>query len=204
MERQIIISVGREFGSGGHEIAEHLAKRLALPFYDRNLLDEIAKEKEISGHVHVLKQFDEVPRNRLLSRTVRGYSNSPEEVVARLQFDFLKNKAESGESFVIVGRCAEDILKEYDALISFFIIADMETKLERVMQLRGVPKEEAEAIIRRHDKKRQSYHNYYCQTKWGDARNYDMTVNCSRLSRKAATDLLEYFIEARKQEKSKK
>ena len=202
MEKQIIISVGREFGSGGHEIAEHLAKRLALPFYDRNLLDEIAKEKEVSSHV--LKQFDEVPRNRLFSRTVRGYSNSPEEVVARLQFDFLKNKAESGESFVVVGRCSEDILKGYDGLISFFIIADMETKLERVKQIRGISMEEAEAVIRRHDKKRQSYHNYYCQTKWGDARNYDMTVNCSKLTRKAATDLLEYFIEARQREKSKK
>ena len=202
MKKQIIISVGREFGSGGHEIAEHLAKRLALPFYDRNLLDEIAKEKEISSNV--LKQFDEVPRNRLFSRTVRGYSNSPEEVVARLQFDFLKNKAESGESFVVVGRCSEDILKGYDALISFFIIADMETKLERVKQIRGISAEEAEAVIRRHDKKRQAYHNYYCQTKWGDARNYDMTVNCSKLSRKAATDLLEYFIEARQGEKRKK
>lgn len=202
MKKQIIISVGREFGSGGHEIAEHLAKRLALPFYDRNLLDEIAKEKEISSNV--LKQFDEVPRNRLFSRTVRGYSNSPEEVVARLQFDFLKNKAESGESFVVVGRCSEDILKGYDALISFFIIADMETKLERVKQIRGISTEEAEAVIRRHDKKRQAYHNYYCQTKWGDARNYDMTVNCSKLSRKAATDLLEYFIEARQGEKHKK
>lgn len=202
MKKQIIISVGREFGSGGHEIAEHLAKRLALPFYDRNLLDEIAKEKEISSSV--LKKFDEVPRNRLFSRTVRGYSNSPEEVVARLQFDFLKNKAESGESFVVVGRCSEDILKGYDGLISFFIIADMETKLERVKQIRGISTEEAEAVIRRHDKKRQAYHNYYCQTKWGDARNYDMTVNCSKLSRKAATDLLEYFIEARQGEKRKK
>lgn len=202
MEKQIIISVGREFGSGGHEIAEHLAKRLSLPFYDRNLLDEIANEKEVSGSA--LLPFDEVPRNRLLSRTVRGYNNSPEEVVARLQFNFLKNKAANGESFVVVGRCSEDILKGYDALVSFFIIADMETKLERVRQLRGISKEEAEAVIRRHDKKRRSYHNYYCQTKWGDARNYDMTVNCSKLSRKAATDLLEYFIEARQREKNKK
>lgn len=199
MEKQMIISIGREFGSGGHEIAEHLAKRLSLPFYDRNLLDEIAKEKEVSGHT--LKQFDEVPRNRLLSRTVRGYSNSPEEVVARLQFDFLKNKAANRESFVVVGRCSEDILKGFDALISFFIIADMETKLERVNRIRGISKEEAEAVIRRHDKKRQSYHNYYCQTKWGDARNYDMTVNCSKLSQKTATDLLEYFIEARRRGK---
>lgn len=199
MEKQMIISVGREFGSGGHEIAEHLAKRLSLPFYDRNLLDEIAVEKEVSGSV--LMPFDEVPRNRLLSRTVRGYSNSPEEVIARLQFDFLKNKATNGESFVVVGRCSEDILKGYDALISFFIIADMETKLERVKKIRGISREEAEAVIRRHDKKRQAYHNYYCQTKWGDARNYDMTVNCSKLSNKAATDLLEYFIEARQRGK---
>lgn len=195
MAEQLIISIGREYGSGGHRIAEELAKRFSLPFYDRNLLDEIANEKELKENK--LHQYDEAPKNRLLSRTVRGYSNSPEEVVARMQFDFLKQKADSGESFVIVGRCSEDILKEYDALISFFIIADMEFKLNRIQEIRKMTREEAEAVIRRHDKKRKAYHNYYCQTKWGDARNYDMTVNCSKLGLEATADILESYIRAR-------
>lgn len=195
MAGQLIISIGREYGSGGHKIAEELARRFELPYYDRNILDEIAKKKEVQNHN--LHQFDELPRNFFLSRSVRGYSNSPEEVIARLQFDFLKEKAEKGESFVVVGRCSEDILKEYDALISFFIIADMETKLERVQETRNVSRDEAESIIRRHDKKRKSYHNYYCQTKWGDARNYDMTVNCSKLGLEKTTDIIEQFIRAK-------
>ena len=199
MEKQMIISIGREYGSGGHKIAEELARRFSLPYYDRNLLDEIAREKEIKEHK--LHQYDERPRNLLLSRTVRGYSNSPEEVIARLQFDFLKKKADKGESFVVVGRCSEDILKEYDALISFFVMADMETKLERVQETRHVSREEAESIIRRHDKKRKSYHNYYCQTKWGDARNYDMTMNCSKLGLEKTTDIFENYIRARMEQK---
>ena len=200
MAEQLIISIGREYGSGGHRIAEKLAKRLSLPFYDRNMLDEIASEKNLSQHDFHL--YDESPRKLFSSRSVRGFNNSPEDAVARMQFDFLKRKAEQGESFVRVGRCSEDILKGYDALMSFFIIADFETKLNRIQKIRGVSKEEAEALIRKHDKKRQAYHNYYCQTKWGDARNYDLTVNCSRLGLAITTDLLEGFIRARIREQS--
>lgn len=192
MAKQLIISISREYGSGGHKVAEELASRLGLPMYDRNLLDAIAVEKELIGTK--LKEYDEAPRNLLLSRSVRGYSNSPEEIAARMQFDFLKEKAESGESFVVVGRCSEDVLKEYDALVSFFIIADEAVRLERVQEQRGVSKEEAMLIIRRHDKKRKAYHNYYCQTKWGDARNYDMTINCGRLGVKATADMIEAYV----------
>ena len=194
MAKQLIISISREYGSGGHKVAQELATRLGLPIYDRNLLDAVAAEKDLTGTG--LKKYDEAPRNLLLSRSVRGYSNSPEEITARMQFDFLKEKAESGESFVVVGRCSEDVLKAYDGLMSFFIIADEDAKLKRVQESRGVSAEEAEMIIRRHDKKRKSYHNYYCQTKWGDARNYDMTINCSRLGLGATADMIENYVKA--------
>ncbi len=197
MAEQIIISIGREYGSGGHEIAEKLAKRFNLPLYDRNMLDEIAEQKNINSDE--LKKYDETPRNLLMSRSVRGYSNSPEEVIARMQFDFLKQKAKSGESFVVVGRCAEDILREYDCLVSIFITANMDTKIRRIQKIREVSREEAEIIIRRHDKKRKSYHNYYCQTSWGDARNYSMTLDVSRLGTEYATDILEKFIQIHKE-----
>lgn len=197
MAEQIIISIGREYGSGGHEIAEKLAKRFNLPLYDRNMLDEIAEQKNINSDE--LKKYDETPRNLLMSRSVRGYSNSPEEVIARMQFDFLKQKAKSGESFVVVGRCAEDILREYDCLVSIFITANMDTKIRRIQKIREVSREEAEIIIRRHDKKRKAYHNYYCQTSWGDARNYSMTLDVSRLGTEHATDILEKFIQIHKE-----
>ena len=106
MGKQLIISVGREFGSGGHEIAEMLAKKFDLKLYDKNLLQNIAQEKEVDAQN--IEKYDEVPRNMLFSRTVKGYSNSMEENVAQMQFDYLKRKAKEGESFVVVGRCSED------------------------------------------------------------------------------------------------
>ena len=110
MEKQLLLSVGREFGSGGHVIAEALGKRFQLPFYDNNLLDRIAEEKKIYNID--LRKYDEVPKNRLFSRTVRGHSNSIEEHIAHMQFDYLNEMAARGQSFVIVGRCSVYILRD--------------------------------------------------------------------------------------------
>ena len=99
MDRQLIISVGREFGSGGHVIAEALAERFHLALYDSNLLEHIAQEKNIDHGE--LKKFDEKPKNKLLSRTVRGYSSSAQENLANMQFEYLRKKAADGESFVL-------------------------------------------------------------------------------------------------------
>lgn len=195
MAKQIIISISREYGSGGHEIAEKLAQRLQLPIYDRNLLEHMAEEKAIDGKR--LKKYDESPRKILWSRTVRGYSNSPEENIAHMQFDFIRSKADSGESFVIVGRCSEDILKDYEGLISIFILGDMEEKIQRIMRVRNMTKEDAEAAIYRHDKKRKSYHNYYCTSKWGDSRAYDLCLNSSKMGTDKTVDMLEDYIRFR-------
>ena len=195
MGKQTIIALSREYGSGGHEIAEKLSKRLNLPFYDRNLLDSIALEKNVSGIK--LQQYDEKPRNRLLSRTIRGESNSPEEIIANMQFDYIKKKAHSGESFVIVGRCAEHVLKGYEGLITIFILGDIDARIKRVEDIRDVDAKEAEAIINRHDKKRKSYHNYHCDSRWGDSRGYDVTMNSTRLGVDATIDVLEDYIRRR-------
>ncbi len=122
MEKQLIISVGREYGSGGHEIAEKLANHYGIQLLDHNLLDEIAEKKNVK--MDHLRTLDEKHKNPLSSRTVRGYSSSPEENMLYLQFDYLRDKADSGESFVIVGRCSETILKQYDCMVSIFILAD--------------------------------------------------------------------------------
>ena len=105
MEKQVIISISREFGSGGHEIAEQIAKNLGFHFYDRSMLDDLAREKNLQ--IEDLEKYDEKPRNPFISRRVGGHTNSMEEIVAEMQFDYLREKADSGESFVIVGRCAE-------------------------------------------------------------------------------------------------
>lgn len=192
MTDQIIISIGREYGSGGHLIAEKLAERLSLPVYDRNMLEHIAMEKNTD--LSNLHEFDELPKNPLFTRTVRGHSNSYEEIVANMQFEYIKNKAEAGESFVVVGRAAEHILRDKKGLISIFILADEEEKIQRIMEVRGFDRTKAISALRRHDKKRKAYHNSYCQGSWGDARNYDITINSSHLGIDGTTDLLEDYV----------
>lgn len=130
MEKQIMISISREFGSGGRQIAEKVAEDLGLPLYDRSLLDAIAKEKNID--VEHLQKFDEKPRNLILSRSVGGHSNSIEENLVKMQFEYLQRKADGGESFVVLGRCAETALKGKEGLVSVFILGDKEEKLVHV------------------------------------------------------------------------
>lgn len=195
MSKQIIISIGREYGSGGHDIADMLAKRFGLDLYDVNLLREIAVERGLEASL--LEKYDEVPRKRIISRNVRGYSNSPEENIANIQFEYLKKKAEEGKSFIVVGRCSEAILKDYKGLITIFVLADRDVKIERVSTIRKMTVAEAEATMNRHDRRRKEYHNYYCTGKWGDSRNYDISINSSKLGIEATADYLESYIKAR-------
>ena len=195
MSEQLIITVGREFGSGGHVIAETLAKKFHLPLYDSNLLRKIATDKEISHEE--LEKYDEIPKNRLFSRTIRGYSNSPEENIANMQFKYLRERAELGESFVVVGRCSETILKGYPGVITVFVLADKACKIKRIMDIKGISEIEADIMLNYQDKQRKTYHNYYCNIKWGDSRNYDISVNSSRLGIEGTADMLESYITAR-------
>ena len=195
MEKQLIISIGREYGSGGHAIAEILSKKFGIPLYDHNLLDEIAAEKNIAANE--LKQYDETPKKHLLSRTVKGYSNSPEENVAYMQFDYMQRLADKGKSFIIVGRCAEFVLKDCPHMVSIFILGDKKAKLERIKAVRGMNEQQAAAAMYRHDKHRKSYHNYYCDGKWGDSRCYELSVNSSKLGIESTADIVEAYIRNR-------
>lgn len=197
MEKQLIISVGREYGSGGHEIAEKLSKHYGIQLFDHNLLDEIAAKKNIN--MDHLKELDEKHKNLLSSRTVRGLSNSPEENLLYLQFDFLRDKADAGESFVIVGRCSETILKQYDCMVSIFILGDRDKRVERIMRLYHLTESQAVKKIREKDILRRRYHNSFCVKKWGDCRNYDLSINSSRLGIDETVKTLVDYIDKRRQ-----
>ena len=192
---QLIISVGREFGSGGRVIAEALAKRFDIPIYDRHLITEIATKTGLSAGE--IEKYNEMPASRLVSRRVRGFSNSIEDNIAEMQFDFLRKKAESGESFVVIGRCSETKLRDFDGLVSLFIIGDMDKKIERVMKVYELSQEEAEHLITKKDKKRKRYHNYHVGMHWGDSRLYDLTINSSKLGIDGTVDILESYVRAR-------
>lgn len=195
MDKQLIISVGREFGSGGHVVAAGLAKHFGLPLLDSNILADIAKEKNTDAEY--LKKYDESARSLLFSRTVNGYSNSPEDVVARMQFDYLKARADAGESFVVIGRCADYVLRNNAGLVRIFILGDIDAKIQRTAEREGVSEEKARALMEHNDKRRRTYHNTHCEGKWGDSRSYDITINSSRLGIEGTTDLLIKYIEAR-------
>ena len=192
---QLIISVGREFGSAGRLIAEELAKRFNIPLYDRHLITEIANKTGLS--TEEIERYNENPKTLILSRSVRGFSNSIEDNIAEMQFEFIDKKAQSGESFVVVGRCSETKLKKYPALVSLFILGDMSEKIKRVMQVYELSEDEAKKLIEKKDKKRKRYHNYHCSGHWGDSRLYDLCINSSRLGIEGTIDSLEAYVKAR-------
>ena len=190
-----IITISREFGSGGHEIAENIARDFDLKFYDRGMLDEIAENMNVD--VEVLQKYDEKPRNYMLSRRVGNHTNSMEEIIAEYQFDFIRKKAEEGESFVIVGRCAETVLKDFEELISIFITGERQHKIKRVMEHFNLPENKAIAKMLRHDRKRKQYHNRHSDAKWGDSRLYDLCINSSPLGIEGTIRVLENYIRER-------
>lgn len=199
MEQQLIISIGREFGSAGHEIAAELAEHYGIDLLDHNLLDEIATEKQVDAAG--LKHQDEKMKNRLFHRTVKGFSSSPEENLLLLQFDYLRNKAEKGDSFVIVGRCSEGILRKYDGLISIFVLGDKEVKRKRIMEIYHMSESAAEKFMVEKDNKRRRYHDNYCEGKWGDSRNYDLCINSSSLGIEKTKKLLVDYIDMMRESK---
>ena len=193
MDKQIIISVGREFGSGGHIVAANLAKHFGLPLLDSNILAEIAKENNTSEDY--LRKYDESARNLFFSRTVNGFSNSPEEVIAQMQFDYIKKKADAGESFVVIGRCADWVLRDNPALVRIFILGDMEAKIKRTAERENISEDKAKSRIEQADKRRKYFHNTHSDNKWGDSRSYDITVNSTKMGLDGATELLIKYVE---------
>lgn len=193
MDKQLIISVGREFGSGGHIVAANLAKHFGLTLLDSNILSEIAKEKNTSEDF--LRKYDESARSFFFSRTVNGFSNSPEEVVAQMQFDYIKSKADAGESFVVIGRCSDYILRGNPGLVRVFILGDEEAKVKRVMERENLSEDKARGLMEQSDKRRKYFHNTHSDNKWGDSRSYDITVNSSKLGLEGTSELIVKYIE---------
>ena len=174
MKNQIIITIGREHGSGGHYIADMIAKEFGIKLYDK---DSIEKEIVSEGYSEeLIRRMDEKPVNFFASRRIGRYSNSLEVNVAEKTFDMLRAKAASGESFLLIGRCGDQVLKSSPNCISIFICGSQQAKLSRVMEKKGLSAEKAIEEIHLVDHSRKAYHNYYCDMKWGDARGYDMTI----------------------------
>ena len=196
MSKQIIVAIGREHGSGGREIAVQLAKALGIGLFDRNLLSRISEQYDLDPAE--LEKYEERPKNKLISRRIRGFSNSPEDQVAQLEFGFLRDLAGCRKSFVVVGRCGEEVLKDFPGLISIFIRADQDARIKRLVESgRAESKEEAEKQIAHMDRSRRAYHDLYSHGKWGHAETYDLVINSTRLGIPGTAELLLHYVTAR-------
>ena len=188
---QLIVSIGRESGSGGLEIARTLAKRFDLPLYNKSILQTAAEAKGLNAKE--LERYDERPRSLLFYRSIKGFSNAPEDGVAQMQFDLLRRHAAAGESFVVLGRCAEEVLADHECLVSIFVEADLDFRIRRT----PLPGNEALEFIHKKDRQRRIYHDQHCKGDWGDAQNYDLVINSARLGIPGTVDVLEHYIRAR-------
>ena len=195
MDHQRIVTIGREFGSGGHVIAEGLAKKLGIDFLDQQLIQHVAEQKGLSPEA--IKRFDEKGTDIFFSRAVNGYGNTVSENIAKAQFEVLREFAADGKSFVVVGRCAEDVLHDVPGLISIFIRSDIPHKVQRVMDKYQLSEDKALQLMKKMDRERKYFHNYYCTNKWGDSRAYDLTVNSAMLGIDGTVDLLEKVVNMR-------
>lgn len=200
MQNKLVITIGREYGSGGREIGEKLAKKLGIAYYDKKMLEILAKESGLCDEI--IRTYDEKPTNSLLyslAMNPYGFVNSmklsqPLETQVYLsQVNLIKELAEK-ESCVIVGRSADSILKEWKHVMNFFIYADMDKRIERIMRIEGVGIQEANELIIKADKSRASFYNYYTNQKWGEAKNYDLCLNSSVLGVEDSIELLKDFI----------
>jgi len=187
----LVITIGRQFGSGGREIGFKLAEKLGIKCYDKELISVAAKESGLCEQIFA--EHDEKPTKSFLYSLVMdtysmGYSsiggvNMPiGHKVFLAQFDAIKKIAEQ-ESCVIVGRCADYALEEYDNVVKVFVYSDMDSRIKRVMNRHDDIKKisEAKDIIIKTDKKRASYYNCYTSKKWGDAMSYDICINSALL-----------------------
>lgn len=177
--RQMILSVGREYGSGGHEIAQRLASYYDIPLYDRELISKVAEHGMISPSL--VEAYDEKPAS-MFFYAIAGEGGHPpmEQQIAQRTFQYLYRQAQR-ESFVVVGRCANDLLRGNGALFSVFVRGDQQEKLLRVMEREHLSEKDALIRMKRCDRVRRNYHNFYCEGKWGDSREYDLCINSSKL-----------------------
>ena len=177
---EIIVSIAREFGSGGAETGRKLAGMLGIPFYDKELITLAAQKTGLNERY--LEAHDEKPAHPLSFALGAGmYLGGVQPVnqaLLKAQFDTIRQLARQG-SCVLVGRCADYILKDDPRLFSCFICAPLEQRVERIAQLHDLSHEAAEELIRKTDKQRASYHNFYSPQSWGRAASYDLCVNSS-------------------------
>lgn len=195
-----IITIGRQYGSGGREIGRRLAQRLGVPYYDKKLIELAAEDSGIDRAV--MEHVDETAASALLyglnfgalgfgSPAGGALGSSINDKVFFAEAERIKRAAEEGPC-VIVGRCADYVLRERSDVISVFIHAALQDRVDRAVQAYGEKPARAEDVIHKIDKMRANYYNYYSSfsRKWSSLENYTVTLNTSAVSLDTAVDVL--------------
>lgn len=190
MAKRCIVTIGREYGSGGREIGERLAERLGISFYDRKFLELAAQESGINEDF--LSEEDEKARNPY----VPFLTDNINEKLFNIQSRIMIEKAKS-ESCVMVGRCSDIILKDFANVAHIFIYADREDRLHRIMQRQNLDEVKAEKEMKRIEKIRRSYYQYYTDCDWGDRENKDLLINSSRTGIEGSVDVIISYLKIR-------
>ncbi len=202
MKANTIITIGRQFGSGGHEIAVGLSEKLGIPYYDKEIIVEAAKksglnenlfknaeEQTVSSFLYSVALGAYTPANSLTGMPFMNIN----ETIFQEQSKVIVDLASRG-SCVIVGRCADYILKEQPECYRFFMYADLPARIERIKKLYDLDDRKAEDLIVKTDKKRGNFYHYYTGKKWNDLKNYDLCLNTAKTGAEGAIETILSFV----------
>jgi Cytidylate kinase len=193
-----IITIARQYGSGGHEVGEKISDILNLPFYDKALIALAAKKSGFSEEVFA--EVDERATSSLLYSMVMGsfaygghvagLSEMPiNDKLFVIQSNIIQKAADEGPC-VIIGRCADYILHDRKDLLRVFIHADKDTRVKRVVEKGIVEESRASDFVTKADKRRSNYYNFYSNNKWDDLQNYDLTINTAVFDVDSAAEMI--------------
>lgn len=174
-----IITISREFGSGGRTIGKKVAEQLGIPCYDSELIQKIAEESGFDAKF-VQEAGEYAPGGFLSNLSSRTFGPTNEDYLWKIQYQIISRLAGQGPC-VIVGRCADYILRDKADCLRVFIHADAQFRARRIVQEYGERAESPEQRLRDKDKRRAAYHRFYTNMKWGHAQNYDLTLNSGTL-----------------------
>ena len=191
----MIITIARQHGSSGREIARELSDQLSIRCFDKEIVDEAAENSSICKEL--ISSFDEKRVSPLLMQTTQypgmSYGVGLNIQIASAQFDVIRKLADQGDC-IFVGRCADYILKERKDLVRVFINGDYESKIKCIVDRQGISESSAKKKIKEVDKDRASYYKYYTDQAWGDSKNYDLCINSSKLGVAGSVEVIKAYI----------
>ena len=204
MNKNFIITIGRQLGSGGRSIANLLAEHYGITAYDRKVIEMAAQESGLSAEFFENADekkwhgfFHAIFSNRAAANALGSSENYlSNDALFKMQSDTIRELAER-ESCIFVGRCADYILREHPCHINLFFTADLADRVSRIAQEKNITEAQAAELIEKTDRRRADYYNYYSGKTWGAAESYDLCINTSHLGFERTTELLKEYIESR-------